>query len=299
MKQQFLVDIADTIRITVYDKNIPIVPSSVTITLYKPGGDVLQASASGSVNSTTGEMTYSLTTTHTDEVGLNYKAIWAYDDGGTIKYETQLFDIVKSILSIPINDDNLYNEIESLRDTNKQESGTATSATSSTLLDTTKRKEPDGFWKGGVLEILSGTGKGQIREITDFTQSTSTISVTPNFTTDPDSTSTYSIIRSYHYKIEEAFEEFKQMIYNKGKMHQLILESSQIAVPLKYLTIQKICLDLMVEPDDKWHTLFLEYKDKFNDQFNALKLEYDEDDSGTITGDEQQADSTSIRLGRE
>ena len=118
MKQSFLVDIADTIRLTVYDNNRPQIPTSVTITLYNPSGSTLQVSASASVNGTTGEMTYSLTATHTADEGLNYKAVWAYILNGTTYYQTQLFDIVKSLLAIPITDDDLYNELDSLKKTN-------------------------------------------------------------------------------------------------------------------------------------------------------------------------------------
>ena len=298
MKQQFLVDQADTIRLTVYDKNRPIVPTSAQITLYKPGGDTLQAQASASVDSTTGEMTYSLTSTHTDNTDLNYKAVWEYVYNGTTYFETQLFDVVKSILSIPINDTDLYDELDSLRETNIQEQGTATSGTASTLVDTTKRKESDDFWKGGTIEILSGTGVGQTRDISGFTKSTSTVNVTPDWGTNPSTDSVYRIVRSYHYKIEQSFTKLKQMIYNKGKMHQLILESSQITVPLLYLTVHHICIDLMKEVDDKWDRIATQYWEKFNNEFNNLKLEYDEDDSGFIQGDEEQDDPTSFRIGR-
>lgn len=299
MKQQFLVGIADTIRLTIYDQNRPIVPSSATITLYNPDGSTLQASASvTAIDSTTGEMTYSLTATHTATGDLNYKAVWAYVSSGTTYYQTQLFDVVKTILAIPITDDDLYNELDSLRVTAHQASGTASSATTSTLLDTTNRKEDDNFWKGSKIKILAGTGVDQERIVTAFTQSTSTFTVTPNWTTTPSTDSVYSVVRSYYPKIEQSFVKLQQMIYDKGKRHQLILESSQITVPLIYLTVHHLCLDLMMEEGDKWNLLANSYWDKFNMSFNNLKLEYDEDDSGSIQGDEEQDAPTTFRIGR-
>lgn len=299
MKQQFLEDVADTIRLTVYDNNRPIVPSSGTVTLYKPDGAVLQASASVTVDSTTGEMTYSLTSTHTATRDLNYKATWSYVYNGTTYYQDQLFDVVRSILAIPITDDDLYSELDSLRRSNSQASGTATSGTSSTLVDTSRRKESDSFWKGGIIEILSGTGSGQRRDISAFVQSTSTITVTPNWSTTPDTTSVYRVVRSFTDKIQQGFKKLETMLYNKGKRHQLILESSQIEMPLTFLTIQDICLDLRDEVDDKWDLLAKDYEKKFNEAYNNMKLEYDEDDSGTIQGDEEeQANISSLRLFR-
>jgi hypothetical protein len=298
VKQQFLVDIADTIRITVYSQNRPLIPTSATVILYHPDGSVLQASASATVDGTTGEITYSLTATHTDDAKLNYKAVWAYVVSGTTYYQTQLFDVVKSILAIPLIDDDLFNELESLRGTNEQQTGTATSATSSTLVDTAKRKEADNYWKGGRIRTLAGTGPNQERIVSSNTQSSGTISVTPNWTTTPDSTTTYQIERSYYYKIEEAFKEFEDMLYNKGMRHQLILESSQIAVPLKYLTLVKICTDLMDDENDKWDRLRVTYWDRFNDAYKGMALDYDADDTGSIQGDEAQSNRTSFEVGR-
>lgn len=299
MKQQVLYQKTDTLRLTVYSVNRPIVPSSATITLYKQdGATVLQSSATATVNSTTGEITYSLTTTHTANLGLNYKAVWAYVVSGVTYYETQLFDVVRSILSIPITDDDLYAELPSLRKANVQDNGTATSATSSTLVDTKKRKESDDYWKGGVIETLAGTGLGQMRDITSFTQSSGTINVSPNWTTTPDSTTTYRVVKSWTTSIQNSFDKIEQMLYNKGKRDALILEASQIKVSLVYLTLHTIALDLRDEENDKWDLLAKDYMDKFEKSFTSLALDYDEDESGGVQGEEVQQNVNSLRIFR-
>jgi hypothetical protein len=298
MKQQFLEDKTDTIRITIYSNNRPIVPTSGTITLYSSSGNVLQAEIAATVNSTTGEMTYALTAIHTADIDLNYKAVWTYISGGITYYENQLFDVVKSILSIPITDEDLYNELDSLRKANKQERGTATAGATTSLTDT-KRKEEDDFWTGGVIEILSGTGSGQIRDITDFVSSTGVISVDPAFATTPDTTSIYRVIRSFTKKIKQSFEKIEDALYSMGKRHELILESSQIKFALIYLTVHFICLDLMTEVGDKFEKLSETYWKKYQDAFQGMKLEYDEDESGFIDGtDEEAQSSNSIRIFR-
>jgi len=299
MKQQFREDIAGTIRLTVYENNVPVVPTSAKITLYQSGGSVLQAQADATaIASTSGEMTYTLTTTHTDVADLNYKAVWCYVVSGVTYYESQLFDVVKSILSIPITDDDLYSELDSLRKANRQDKGTATAGGAATLTDT-KRKEDDDYWTGGTIEILAGTGAGQVRNISDYVQSTGVITVTPAWTTQPSTDSTYRIVKSFSTKIRQCFEKLEDMLYSKGKRQDLILESSQIKFPLIYLSVHFICLDLMDEQNDKWDRLATAYFEKFNTAFNGLKLEYDETESGFIEGGDEEGQSpTSLRIQR-
>lgn len=299
MKQQFLKGIGGTIRLTTYDKNRNLVPTAALITIYKnDGSSILQAQTTATINSTTGEMTYIISPTVAINNDINYKAVWQYTVAGQDYYETQLFDVVKSILSIPITDDDLFNELPSLRKTNFQATGTATAGAAGSLTDTKMRKESDDNWKGGVIEIISGTGVGQTRDITGSTQSTGVITVSPNFTTTPDSTSVYRVVKSFTTTIQQAFEKIEQILYNKGKRDALILESSQIRVPLIFLTIQMIAVDLREEKDDRWALIADDYQKFFDTAFSSLALDYDEDESGGVQGEEAQQTVTSIRIQR-
>lgn len=299
MKQQFLKEIAGTIRLSVYDANRPVVPSSGTITLYNPGGGELLTATAVTIDGTTGEMTYALTTSHTATHDLNYKAVWAYVIAGETFYQTTLFDVVKSILAIPITDDDLYNEMDSLRDTNLQYQGTATAGAAGTITDTKARKEADNFFKGGVIETLAGTGSGQTRDVTGNVQSTGVVSVSPNWTTNPDTTTVYRIIKSFTSKIHTCFEEVETMLYNKGRRHSLVLESSQIKFPLLFLTLAMICLDLSNEEGDQWDRKRIVYHDKFIRMFDTMKLDYDADESGSVQGVGEEGESVnSLRISR-
>ena len=299
MKQQFLEDKTGTIRLTVYDKNRALIPTSALITLYKTDGtSTLQAQATATVNSTTGEMTYALTATHTANKGLNFKAVWEYVLDSVTYYETQFFDIVLSILSVPINDDDLYNELPSLHKSNIQQSGTATAGAAGSLTDTLKRKEIDDYWKGGIIEILSGTGSGQKRDVSGNTQSTGVVTVSPNFATNPSTDSVYRIVRSFTSFILQSFEKIEKMLEDKGKRSALILESSQIRIPLIYLTIHHVAIDYRDEENDKWDLLAKDYIEKFQKSWDTLRLDYDEDESGGVQGDEAQQNISSIRIFR-
>jgi hypothetical protein len=296
MKQEFLKAKSDTIRLTIYDDNRPLIPTSATIALYNPSGSELQSADTVTIDSTTGEMSYSLTSLHTASLGLNYRAVWSYVSGGTTYTEEQLFDVVRSRLSIPIVDDDIFRELPSLKEKMPQIQGTATAATSTTLIDTVNLKQSDDYWTGGTLKIIAGTGVGQKRDISDFVQSTSTLTVSTAFTTTPDTSSIFIVYKSLTDQILNAYEKLCTMIYNKGKRHSLIIESSQIKFPLIYLTIYFLCLDYTDDPDDKWQRLSEIYWDQFNRSFDTLHFDYDEDESGSIDDQEKQSRHTSFRI---
>ena len=78
------------------------------------GQSVIQAQTTASINTTTGEMTFVIGTNIFPSVDLNYKAVWQYVYNGNTYYETQLVECVLSILSIPITDEDLFNELPSI-----------------------------------------------------------------------------------------------------------------------------------------------------------------------------------------
>ena len=54
MKQQFLENRTDTIRLTIYQDNRALVPTAATIILKNPAGNVIEAENAATINSTTG-----------------------------------------------------------------------------------------------------------------------------------------------------------------------------------------------------------------------------------------------------
>jgi hypothetical protein len=73
------------------------------------------------------------------------------------------------------------------------ENGTLQSATSSTAVLRSATSIADDLINNAQLEITGGTGAGQQRVITDWVSSTDTATVSPNWTTTPDNTSTYIV----------------------------------------------------------------------------------------------------------
>jgi hypothetical protein len=72
--------------------------------------------------------------------------------------------------------------------------GTVTSAAAGTLVDSSAPFTAGSNPKpGSSVAILTGTGAGQVREITAFPSNTTTLSISPVWTTTPDTTSTYAV----------------------------------------------------------------------------------------------------------
>jgi len=90
--------------------------------------------------------------------------------------------------------DERYRRIPSALEYIEVFTGTAeTASTAGNVVDTVNRSEPDDYFNDDWVHFTAGTGAGEFRQITDFDNSTSTITFTPNDIT-PDATSTYEII---------------------------------------------------------------------------------------------------------
>jgi len=69
-------------------------------------------------------------------------------------------------------------------------------STSSTIVLAGTSSAVDDFYNGWIIEITGGTGAGQVRAITDYDGGTVTATISPNWTTTPDGTSTYDIFNT-------------------------------------------------------------------------------------------------------
>jgi hypothetical protein len=83
------------------------------------------------------------------------------------------------------------------------DSGTATAGAASTLTDSGKSWTTNAY-AGHTVEITGGTGSGQLRRITSNTGTVLTVSV--NWTTNPDNTSAYSVYPSGKLAAVGAYE---------------------------------------------------------------------------------------------
>lgn len=71
--------------------------------------------------------------------------------------------------------------------------GIAGSGSANTLVDTDLSAYIDDYFNGWTIEITAGTGSGETKTVSDFVSLTGTITVSVNWTTNPDGTSEYEL----------------------------------------------------------------------------------------------------------
>jgi hypothetical protein len=94
-------------------------------------------------------------------------------------------------------------------------SGSVESAGNDYIIDTNRTNsdyEPSDLWNEGAIIITTGTGQGQTRKISDFDATTGKITISENWTNNPDSTSQYILL----YKVPDVvkYAQFEQAVFN-------------------------------------------------------------------------------------
>jgi len=288
MKLEILQSSTEAVKFTPpYTNNRPTVPASATVVIKEPGGTTIQSSvAVTSIDSTTGELSYTLSAALTATLNENYIAEWTYVVSAVSKYETTLFDVVKHRLSSLITDTDILTLQGDLRAKNENQQGSVGSATSSTLVDTNALKDyPDDYFNNGEVEAMNpSTGAVQRRTVTDFVQSTGTLSVSPNWSTTPDSTYKYIVYKPYRAKIDYAWDMMMNDIRAKGFRPALIMNSADLKHIHAFKAIALIYTDFIREKDDVWTALSDRYAGMYEDAFSKLQFQYDLNESGAIGG---------------
>lgn len=124
------------------------------------------------------------------------------------------------------------------------EGGTAASATSTTIVLEASHghSSTDDYYNGLIISILTGTGSGQVRTISDYVGSTRTVTVS-DWTTTPDDTSTYIIYGGWTGQYESVLD-YSEITYinnigiDKGAIvdFQFSLDSTGINKKIKTVT---------------------------------------------------------------
>lgn len=120
---------------------------------------------------------------------------------------------------------------------------TVDSATTTTLVDSALDEQlrwQDGYWTGGSVFILQGTGEAQLRDVVGFTRSTTTLTISPAWTIVPDSTSVYLLLppidsRIKHAQAEHALWLLRRMNAPAESIHAGLVGMSDGAVAERYV----------------------------------------------------------------
>lgn len=89
--------------------------------------------------------------------------------------------------------------------------GTASAGTTTTLVDASL-SQADDYWVPGMLVITSGTNSGDYREVSDFVNSTSTLTVRVPFPSAIDSSSAYTLYRMCNKTVSDCSTRFNNYI---------------------------------------------------------------------------------------
>lgn len=294
MRQQFLVDIADTFKTYVYENNRKVVPVSATLTVYEPGSTTVLVATVAMTVAADGLLSYSLTASHNDIADENYKGVIAYVVSGTTYYLTLYYDVVNCKLHQVITDADIVNELPQLKDKGWRVHGTASSGSTTTIVDLELTRYEDDYFTGGLATNLTNN---ETREITDFVSSTGTVT-TALFATANAAANKYVLARSYTREIQRAFEKIEGLLNSAGQRAHLILDPYDLREVHIYYAVAEACKGMATESENFWWALWQEYDKKGWLSFKGLKLKYDDSDDGVISSAEEGKKIIRRTLGR-
>ena len=284
MRQQFLADTAGTFQAYVYENNRKVVPSSATLTVYKPGDSTALISGAAMTIGSDGLLSYALTATHNDLADENYKAVISYVYNAVTYSITLFYDVVNSKLVKVITDEDIINELPQLKDNGWRVHGTADSGSTTTLVDAELKRYEDDYFTGGLAYSLT---RDETREITDFVGSTGT--VTTAAFTGAIATDKYILTRSFTKEIQRAFEKIDELLYRSGKRAHLILDPYDLREVHILYAVAEVCKGLTSAggSDTFWWQMWKDYEAKAYAIFKSLHFKYDESNDGYVTGSEE------------
>lgn len=293
-KQEILVGVTGTFQTFISEDNIDIVPTSATITIYNPNASTELVSAQAMTVGSDGLLSYALTADNNELIDENYQAVIIYILNGNTEYLAPVFyDVVNSILTSVITDDDVVKELPQITEKGYKEFGTSTSGSTTTIVHGDLKRFPDDYFKGGLAESFT---QGEKRNITNFVQSTGTVT-TEAFTASA-STDKYMLTRSYTREIDRALDKIRDRIQQKGQYHALIIDSADLKELHLMFTVAEICKSFVVSVDDVWDMFRKDYQKRADEMFRDFKFKYDVDEDGFIGSGEEDEDYTSLRSTR-
>lgn len=272
--------------------------TSASLLIYDSSGSVYQSSTAMTVSSNVATKAINFAT---DPTGLTYskdrnykveyRVVWA---DTTVEYFAQFFDIVMYPFANLVTDQDLMDENRMIENGIQEEGGTASSGSTTTLVDL-NRIESDDFWNGGKLFILPTDDTGKISEhtVTDFVKSTGTLTFTPALSGGV-TTQSYTLRRSYQAQINQAGNIVRDDIAAQGKKAYLMVDSTQVNRLIVCKCLERYFQQIRKADGDQYDLQFKYYKEEYDKLFNSIPLLYDTDEDGSISTTEGTPSSFNI-----
>ncbi len=291
MKQQFRKNTAETFRTYVFENNRRVIPSTASITIYKPASSEKLVDAAVMTISSEGLLSYGLSAADNSQLGSSYKAEITYQLNAETFYATLFYDVVLSKLLKVITDEDIINELPQLKDNGWSVNGTASGGSASTILDVELTRYVDEYFTGGLAVSLD---KGESREIISFVSATGSVSTAP-FSAPIINGERYSLRRSFVREIQRAFEKIEEKLIRGGKRPELVLDPVDIREIHIYYSVAEVCKGFVTDRETFWWDIWKDYERRAEDAFASLSVKYDASGDGYISGAEAD---TRTRAGR-
>ncbi len=292
-KQQFMVDTLEQFQTYVWEDNRKIVPSSATITVYKPGSDTKFIDGASMTIGSDGLLSYSLTAINNDTVDENYKAVINYVVSGAAFTASLFYDVIRSRLLKIITDEDIVGELPQIKESGYKTHGTAQSGSTTTIVDSALGNFPDDYFTGGSAYSIT---RDETRAIVDFKGSSGT--VTTSAFSGAIATDKYILTRSFTSEIQRAFEKIEARLVALGKRPNLILDPGDLREVHIYFSVSEAAKSMTITHEDFWWRMWQEYEARGEAAFRSMNFKYDSSDDGYISSTEEERQRYSVTTGR-
>jgi hypothetical protein len=281
VKQQILYEsINNELTFRIRDYGLPVVPDTVTLSIYNQYGSQVVEDESITPNATTGVCSYTVPSTLTDELAENLRAEWTITVSGETSVYNQLFDVVLTKILPEIIDADLISDCSALANGSFVYFGKADSGSVTTLVDSRLAGYPVNYWKSARLEILSGGGAGIVVQVESYNETTGTLTFN-TISEAVDSTTEFTLKRSFAREINRAWDQIMGLISQKGYRPALLTTGEVLKNAHLYLALEKVCRSLSNDPEDIWWRRADFYREEYQNDINSIRFVYDSNEDGT------------------
>lgn len=294
MRQQFIVNTADTFKTRIYEHNRGIIPTSARLTVWHPSSYEKLIDDLAMTISSDGLLTYALGAELNNTVGLNYKAQIVYVHQSIESRATLFYDVVNSRLTSVITDEDLISELPQLMDNGYRHLGTASAGTASTIVDAELGRFDDHYFTGGLAYVARLDEK---REIIGFESSTGTVT-TESFSGTIAADDAYVLTRSFAKETRRAFEKIEGMLLKLGKRPELLMDALELREAHIYASVAEVCKSFVATNSGLWWELWKVYEEKAQEAISSLTFKYDASNDGFISAFEEGESAIRTRIAR-
>jgi len=280
-----------------YQNGIQQVPTSGTATIYNNGGSQIQTGAI--TISATGDMSYVFLVANNTTIGFSFKISLSYAVGGVVKYFDYLFDVAETPIINTVNDYDLYEWLDDLREKQFTVSGvTDTNGSTNQIQDESLKLTSSQDLTGGRLDLFVSNTRVHEADITAHDKDTGEITFSPAYTSTITANIGYTARPSYQSKINYSFERHVlKDIRRKMGLASKLIDSNTVRNMTVFKTLQLYCMSGIEEEGDKWDIRTSRFKEMYNDEYMGFSEPVDEDRDGNMTDRETKEKTSFVTLG--